>query len=77
MKKERKPFNERTVPWTKKQVRNRHSSAGITAREANTIRGSADKLYKISQKRNLYVGHERRLLEAAQILYELLEQADR
>jgi len=61
----------------KKQVRNRYSSAGITAREANTIRGSANKLYKISQKNNLYVGYERKLLEAAKLLYEVLEEADR
>ena len=62
----------------KKQVRNRYTgSAGITEREANTIKGAADKLYKISQKNNLYVVYERKLLQAAQLLYELLEQADR
>ena len=62
----------------KKQVRNRYTgAAGITAREANSIKGAADKLYKISQKKNLYVVYERKLLEAAKLLYDLLEQADR
>lgn len=62
----------------KKQVRNRYTgAAGITAREAVTIRGSAEKLYKISQKKNLYVGYERKLLEAAKLLYEVLKHADR
>lgn len=61
-----------------KQVRNQYTgAAGITAREANTIRSSADKLYKISQKNNLYVRFERKLLEATQLLLEILEEADR
>lgn len=63
---------------TKKQVRNRYTgAAGITAREANTIRGSAEKLFKISQKKNLYVLYERQLLEAAKILFDILEHSDR
>ena len=61
-----------------KQVRNRFTgAAGITAREANTIRGAADKLFKISNKNNLYVVYEQKLLEATQLLLEVLEQADR
>jgi len=62
----------------KKQVRNRYTgAAGITAREANTIRGAADKLYKISQKKNLWFGYEQKLLEATKLLLEVLKQADR
>ena len=62
----------------KKQVRNRYTgAAGITAREANTIQGAANKLYKISQKKNLYVVYERKLLEATKLLLEVLEESDR
>ena len=61
-----------------KQVRNRYTgAAGITEREANTIRGSLNKLYKISQKKNLYVKYELRLLKATEQLIKLLDEADR
>ena len=61
----------------KKQVRNRYSSAGITAREANTINGAVDKIMKISEKNNLYVGYQRKLVEAAKLLWEVLQESDR
>lgn len=61
-----------------KQSRNQHTGAsGITKREANTIRGSAEKLYKISQKKNLYVKYELRLLKAVDELFKILEEAER
>lgn len=61
-----------------KQKRNQYTGAsGITQREANTIRSAAEKLYKISQKKNLYVRHESRLLKAAEQLFKLLEEAER
>lgn len=71
------PKNEGKVPWTNKQVRNRYSSAGITEREADTIKRCMKKLRKISRKKNLYVGHQRRLLESVAHLQELLEKTDR
>lgn len=61
-----------------KQTRNQHTgAAGITQREANTIRSAADKLYKISLKKNLYVRHEQRLLKATEQLLKLLQEAER
>lgn len=60
-----------------KQHGNRHHSAGITAREANTILGSLEKIFKISQKKNLYIGYENRLVQATQLMYEVLEQSGR
>jgi len=60
-----------------KQHGNRHRSAGITAREANTILGSLEKVFKISQKKNLYIGYENRLVQATQLMYEVLEQSGR
>lgn len=61
-----------------KQSRNQYTGAsGITQREATTIRSSAEKLYKISQKKNLFVKYELRLLKAADELFKLLEEAER
>jgi len=60
-----------------KQTRNRYSSAGITKREADTIDRSIRKLTAISRKNNLYVGYERDLLKAAEILSVLLVKANR
>ena len=61
-----------------KQSRNQHTGAsGITQREANTIRRSAEKLVKISQKKNLFVKYELRLLKATDQLFKLLEEAER
>jgi len=71
-----RPMNQQAY-FSVKQTRNRHSSAGITAREADTILKSIRKLEKISEKKNLYIMYERDLLKAAQILTELLEKANR
>ena len=61
-----------------KQSRNQHTGAsGITQRKANTIRRSAEKLVKISQKKNLFVKYELRLLKATDQLFKLLEEAER
>jgi len=61
-----------------KQTRNQYTgSSGITQREATSIRGSAEKLYKISQKKNLWIKHQQRLLKAANELFELLQEAER
>ncbi|MHA1883198.1 MAG: hypothetical protein ACTSUO_09150 [Candidatus Thorarchaeota archaeon] len=60
-----------------KQYGNRHYSAGITAREANTILGSAEKIYKISQKDNLFIGFENSLVQAVIQLYKVLEESGR
>ena len=61
-----------------KQKRNQHTgAAGITEREANTIRGAAHKLHKISEKKNLYVRHQMRLLTATEQLLKVLEEAER
>lgn len=61
-----------------KQTRNQYTGAsGITQREATTIRSSAEKLFKISQKKNLFVRYELRLLKASQELFKLLEEAQR
>jgi hypothetical protein len=70
-------FEPKRTFSAKKQVRNRHSSAGITNREAETLKRCAKKIFKISQKTNLYIGYENRLLTINDLLYELLQQADR
>jgi len=69
-------LNRSSLPG-KKQVRNRHTSAGITNREAQTLTRCAQKIFTISQKNNLYIGYENRLLKINELIYELLEQADR
>ena len=73
---DRKPRNQMGY-FSEKQARNRYSSAGITQREADTIQRSISKLTKISKKKSLYIGYEKDLLKAAQILTELLEKAQR
>lgn len=61
-----------------KQHRNRYTgAAGITQREANTIKGSIDKLLKIGEKNNLYVRHQIRIARAVEELAKLLVEADR
>ena len=61
-----------------KQNRNQHTgSSGITQREADTVKGCIRKLSKISQKKNLYVRHELRLLKTLDQLLKLLEEAER
>tara|TARA_Y100000401_G_scaffold67122_1_gene53702 strand:- start:471 stop:701 length:231 start_codon:yes stop_codon:yes gene_type:complete len=63
--------------WGEKQARNRYSSAGITAREANMLWSMVFKLRKLENKNNLYVGHAQRILDARLTLELLLEEADR
>lgn len=61
-----------------KQSRNQHTgAAGITQREADTIRGCIRKLSKISKKNNLYVRHHLRLEKSLIQLRNLLEEAER
>lgn len=61
-----------------KQHRNRYTgAAGITQREANTIRGCMDKLLKIGSKKNLYVRHQLRIEKSVEQLAKLLVEADR
>ena len=60
-----------------KQVRNRHSSAGITGREASSLWKYMMQMRTISEKNNLFVGYKRRLVEAADIIEELLRESDR
>ena len=62
---------------TKKQVRNRWSSAGITEREADRLLNYASKIEKIANKNNLYVGYERELKRSIQIIMDVLKHADR
>lgn len=60
-----------------KQTRNRHSSAGITAREAASLWKYMMQMRKISEKKNLFIGYEKQLQDAADIIEELLINADR
>ena len=61
-----------------KQVRNRYSgSAGITQREADTIKGSIRKLTKIRNKKNLYIRHVYFIDQAIVDLDKVLQEADR
>lgn len=61
-----------------KQNRNQHTgAAGITQREADTIKRSMDKLLKIGSKKNLYVRHQLRIEKAVEQLAKLLVEADR
>ena len=60
-----------------KQVRNRHSSAGITAREASSLWNYMNRMRAISEKNNLFIGYKRRLVEAADLIEELLRESDR
>ena len=60
-----------------KQTRNRHSSAGITAREADSLYKYMRQIRKISSKKNLYIGYENRLLKAAQEIEDVLRDAGR
>ena len=67
----------RYFPSPKKQVRNRHSSAGITAREATSLYKYMMQMRKMSEKNNLFIGYKRRVVEAADIIEELLRKSDR
>lgn len=67
----------RYFPSKKKQVRNRHSSAGITAREADSLEKYMRQMRKISQKNNLFVHYKDMLIRAANSIEELLREADR
>ena len=61
-----------------KQVRNRYTgAAGITEREAGTIRGCIRKLRKLSNKKNLYVRHVYYLERSIEALEKVLREADR
>jgi len=61
-----------------KQSRNQYTgAAGITQREANSIRSATRKLFQISQKKNLFVKYQLRLVKATEQLVKLLEEADR
>ena len=61
-----------------KQVRNQYTGgAGITQREANSLLSAYERIRSIASKRNLYVVYERKLLEAGDLLLEVLVQADR
>ena len=61
-----------------KQVRNQHTgSAGITQREADTIKRCMDKLLKIGSKKNLYVRHKVRIEESVKQLAKVLVEAER
>lgn len=77
MSRDTSPQNQRVNTFTNKQSRNRHSSAGITGREADTLTRCAMKIFQISQKKNLYIGYERELLEINDKIYRLLEKAGR
>ena len=62
----------------KKQVRNRHTgAAGITAREATRLKKAAQMIYKLSQKKNLYIKTENELLQVSDLLFEILQDNDR
>lgn len=56
---------------------NRHQSAGITAREAETLFRSYEKIRKIASKENLYRGFETKLLDIALDIEMFLVEADR
>lgn len=61
-----------------KQNRNQYTGAsGITQREADTIKGCIRKLSKISEKKNLFVRYELRLLKSLEQLLKILEEAER
>ena len=63
---------------TKKQSRNRYTgAAGITAREAKQMKSIWHKLDKIAEKNNLFVGYERKIKNAQQLIYEVLSESDR
>ncbi len=77
MSREYRPQNQRVNQFTGKQSRNRHSSAGITGREADTLERCAKKVRTISQKKNLFVGYEQDLIAINNAIYALLERAGR
>ena len=60
----------------KKQVRNQYTgAAGITQREADTLKRCIKKIEKIANKKNLWASDRRRLLESSQkIMYLLIER---
>jgi len=60
-----------------KQTRNRHSSAGITAREADSLYKYMMQIRKIASKKSLYIGYELDLLTAADTIESVLRSADR
>lgn len=62
----------------KKQVRNRYTgAAGITEREATQLKSMWHKLDKLSKKKNLWTGYVQKCDEAKQLIYEMLDRADR
>ena len=77
MSRQYRPKNERVNKFTGKQSRNRHSSAGITGREADTLTICANKIFTISQKKNLFLGYEHDLIAINDAIYALLERAGR
>lgn len=62
----------------RKQVRNQHTgAAGITGREADTLKICYRKITKISEKKNLFVTSKRKLQEIAQDIEYLLRTHQR
>ena len=62
---------------TKKQVRNRYSSAGITAREAERLLNYMRKIEAIANKNNLYVGYASNLKMCGFYIRKVLREANR
>ena len=60
-----------------KQVRNQHTGAGLTQREADQIKSFIPKLLKIGQKKNLDVRQRVRIVDVIERLSRILVEADR
>ena len=56
---------------------NRHRAAGLTVREAQSLDGMASRLWKMSQKKNLYAGTQFKLYEIILEIEETLWEEDR
>lgn len=61
-----------------KQVRNQYTgAAGITAREATQLKSMFTKLDKIYKKPNLWILHKRKVAQAMDLVYQILEDSER